>query len=254
MPLIYNSLESEHAEVQEKALQVIPGVLDILDVSSIQEIVFVKVAVRTRPVWALRTHSNPSTSVYRQILFTKTRLLSTKIGTLHVFRDLVKVLDKTSLTQKLVPLLAKIKTKEAEVMMATLCERTLHSPGSRSPLADCLSHLAAVHEAMGAKVDREAVANLVLPQLWSFSMGPLLSSEQVRLALSSCFRRRPEADGVHQFLPVCSFHDDNQGFGCARGGGARATPAREATPSDSNQQLRFPIDFQKRSRPSKHRG
>lgn len=29
-----------------------------------------------------------------------------------------------------------------------------------------------VQEAMGLKVDREAVATLVLPQLWSMSMGP----------------------------------------------------------------------------------
>lgn len=29
-----------------------------------------------------------------------------------------------------------------------------------------------VHEAMGQKVDREAVATLVLPQLWTMSMGP----------------------------------------------------------------------------------
>lgn len=29
-----------------------------------------------------------------------------------------------------------------------------------------------VQEAMGFKVDREAVAMLVLPQLWSMSMGP----------------------------------------------------------------------------------
>lgn len=29
-----------------------------------------------------------------------------------------------------------------------------------------------VHEAMGQKVDREAVATLVLPHLWTMSMGP----------------------------------------------------------------------------------
>jgi hypothetical protein len=29
-----------------------------------------------------------------------------------------------------------------------------------------------VQEAMGLKVDREAVATLVLPQLWSMSIGP----------------------------------------------------------------------------------
>jgi SCY1-like protein 2 len=33
-----------------------------------------------------------------------------------------------------------------------------------------------VHEAMGAKVDREALATLVLPQLWAMSMGPCENS------------------------------------------------------------------------------
>lgn len=31
-----------------------------------------------------------------------------------------------------------------------------------------------VQEAMGLKVDREAVATLVLPQLWTMSMGPCM--------------------------------------------------------------------------------
>ncbi|KAJ9096785.1 hypothetical protein QFC21_005056 [Naganishia friedmannii] len=35
-----------------------------------------------------------------------------------------------------------------------------------------------VQEAMGMKVDREAVAGLVLPQLWTMSMGPLLNVDQ----------------------------------------------------------------------------
>jgi SCY1-like protein 2 len=35
-----------------------------------------------------------------------------------------------------------------------------------------------VHEAMGMKVDREAVAGLVLPQLWMMSMGPCKSPIQ----------------------------------------------------------------------------
>lgn len=41
----------------------------------------------------------------------------------------------------------------------------------------CLVHIMqmatlAVQEAMGLKVDREAVATLVLPQLWAMSIGP----------------------------------------------------------------------------------
>jgi hypothetical protein len=48
----------------------------------------------------------------------------------------------------------------------------------------------AVHEAMGSKVDREAVATLVLPQLWAMSMGPrklhvLQKSSRTRLTGST---------------------------------------------------------------------
>lgn len=63
---------------------------------------------------------------------------------------MVSTLDATALTSKLVPLLAKIKTKEPAVTMATL----------------------SVHEAMGQKVSLDAIATLVLPQLWAMAMGP----------------------------------------------------------------------------------
>jgi SCY1-like protein 2 len=39
-----------------------------------------------------------------------------------------------------------------------------------------------VQEAMGVKVDREAVATLVLPQLWAMSMGPCVYRYSVLLA------------------------------------------------------------------------
>ncbi|ODN84288.1 hypothetical protein L202_00269 [Cryptococcus amylolentus CBS 6039] len=134
MPLIYNSLESEHLPVQERALKTIPHLTTILDYATVQNVLLVKVA----------------------IVFRGTRVLSVKVQTLECFGAMVGTLDKATLTGKLVPLLAKIKTKEPAVMMATL----------------------AVHEAMGSKVDREAVATLVLPQLWSMSMGPLLNASQ----------------------------------------------------------------------------
>lgn len=38
-----------------------------------------------------------------------------------------------------------------------------------------------VQEAMGFKIDREAVATLVLPQLWSMSMGPCELSEDIEV-------------------------------------------------------------------------
>ncbi|GJE86963.1 other/SCY1 protein kinase [Phanerochaete sordida] len=136
LPLVYNAMDSEHAIVQERALKVVPDLCDTIDYAEVQNVLFPRVA----------------------LVFTKTRVLTVKVATLVTFLSMVKTLDQTSLTQKLVPLLAKIRTKEPAVMMATL----------------------AVHEAMGMKVDREAVATLVLPQLWAMSMGPLLSVSQFK--------------------------------------------------------------------------
>ncbi|KAL1410897.1 Protein kinase domain-containing protein ppk32 [Vanrija albida] len=134
MPLIYNSLESEHLSVQERVLKAVPHLTEILDYGTVQNVLLVKVA----------------------ILFTRTRILSVKVQTLDCFRSMVATLDATTLTTKLVPLLAKIKTKEPAVTMATL----------------------SVQEAMGQKVSLEAIATLVLPQLWAMSMGPLLNADQ----------------------------------------------------------------------------
>ncbi|KAF9456136.1 kinase-like domain-containing protein [Collybia nuda] len=134
LPLVYNALESDHAVVQERALKAVPDLCETIDYAEVQGVLFPRVA----------------------LVFTKTRILTVKVATLVTFLTMVKTLDQSSLTQKLVPLLSKIRTKEPAVMMATL----------------------SVQEAMGFKVDREAVATLVLPQLWSMSIGPLLNVEQ----------------------------------------------------------------------------
>ncbi|BEI87034.1 hypothetical protein CcaverHIS002_0703800 [Cutaneotrichosporon cavernicola] len=134
MPIIYNSLESEHLPVQERVLKLVPHLCEILDYGTVQNVLLTKIA----------------------ILFTRTRILSVKVQTLDCFAAMVSTLDTTTLTTKLVPLLAKIKTKEPAVMVATL----------------------SVHEAMGQKVSLEAIATLVLPQLWVMSMGPLLNADQ----------------------------------------------------------------------------
>ncbi|RPD65977.1 other/SCY1 protein kinase [Lentinus tigrinus ALCF2SS1-7] len=136
LPLVYNALESEHAIVQERALKAVPSLCETIDYAEVQGVLFPRVA----------------------LVFTKTRILSVKVATLETFLAMVKTLDQSSLTQKLVPLLSKIRTKEPAVTMATL----------------------AVQEAMGLKVDREAVATLVLPQLWAMSMGPLLTVSQFK--------------------------------------------------------------------------
>ncbi|KAG7452863.1 other/SCY1 protein kinase [Guyanagaster necrorhizus] len=168
LPLVYNALESEHAIVQERALKIIPDLCDTIDYAEVQGVMFPRVA----------------------LVFSKTRILTVKVATLETFLAMVKTLDQTSLTQKLVPLLSKIRTKEPAVMTATL----------------------AVQEAMGFKVDREAVATLVLPQLWAMSMGPLLNVEQFQRFMDVIKRLGDRVEKEHnQFLRDSQRLEDRSG-------------------------------------------
>ncbi|MCO5598600.1 hypothetical protein L7F22_052697 [Adiantum nelumboides] len=133
-PLLYSALEAESVPSQEKALQTVPRLCEVLEYSHVKEVLFPKIAT----------------------LFTKTRVLSVKCNTLICFHSMISVLDKYTLTEKLVPILARIKTREPSVMVATL----------------------AVHDAMAKKVDRETLATSIIPQLWAMSMGPQLTAEQ----------------------------------------------------------------------------
>lgn len=133
-PLLYAALEAENVLVQEKALRTVPRLAEILEYAHVKEVLFPKLAS----------------------LFAKTKVLSVKVNCLICFHAMVGILDKYTLTEKLVPILARIKTKEPSVMVATL----------------------AVHESMAAKVDRETLATAIIPQLWVMSMGPLLNADQ----------------------------------------------------------------------------
>lgn len=112
MPLIYYSLESDNPVVLEKALRIVPKLCETLDYTTVKQTLFPKITT----------------------VFSKTTLLSVKVNTLICFHAMISVLDKFTLTEKLVPLLARIKTKEPSVMIATL----------------------AVHEEMGKKCEVEA--------------------------------------------------------------------------------------------------
>ncbi|TFK67903.1 kinase-like protein [Pluteus cervinus] len=174
LPLVYNALDSEHAvitdpfKVQEKALRVVPGLCETIDYAEVQGTLFPRVAS----------------------VFTKTRILTVKVATLETFLVMVKTLDQSTLTQKLVPLLSKIRTKEPAVIMATL----------------------SVQESMGFKVDREAVATLVLPQLWAMSIGPLLNVEQFKRFMAVIKKLGERVEKEHdQFLRDSQRLEDHSG-------------------------------------------
>lgn len=96
MPLVYAALDAPTAVVQEKALRIIPSLAESLDYTAVKSSLFPRV----------------------QGVFVQTTILSVKVSTLICFHSMIKVLDKFTVQEKLVPLLKNIKTKEPAVMVS----------------------------------------------------------------------------------------------------------------------------------------
>ncbi|GAA6058768.1 hypothetical protein JCM10212_001884 [Sporobolomyces blumeae] len=182
MPLVYHALESDNPVVLEKALKVVPPLCETLDYTTVKGTLFPKITT----------------------VFSKTTLLSVKVNTLICFHSMIKLLDKYTLTEKLVPLLAKIKTKEPSVMIATL----------------------AVHEEMGKKCEVEAIATLILPQLWAMSIGPLLNVDQFTkfITVIKALSARVETEHHHRLAELKRLEESSSSaaagpHGLSRGAG-----------------------------------
>ncbi|KDE06107.1 SCY1 protein kinase [Microbotryum lychnidis-dioicae p1A1 Lamole] len=183
MPLVYYSLESDNPVVLEKALKEVPSLCETLDYTTVKQTLFPKITT----------------------VFTKTTMLSVKVNTLICFHSMTSTLDKFTITERLVPLLAKIKTKEPAVMLATL----------------------EVCSKIGDKVDLEALASQILPQLWRWSMGPLLSADQFAKFMSVIKRigHRVETEHTKALQEQKRLEESTSGGSLSRGGGgAGSTP------------------------------
>ncbi|KAF9899113.1 hypothetical protein BX616_003270, partial [Lobosporangium transversale] len=135
MPLVYCALEPKNPpSVQEKALKTVPGIMEALDYTTVKASLFPRIAT----------------------LFAQTTTLSVKVNTLLCFLTIMKILDKFTITEKLIPLLRNIKTREINVTMATL----------------------QVYQEMGKYMDKEVIGNNIIPHLWHLALGPNLKVEQ----------------------------------------------------------------------------
>lgn len=137
MVVVYTALTSDVQYLQEKALKVSADLVKDLDLITVKTALFPKIAE----------------------VFTHTTMLGTKVTALETFDSLViHNLDKYTITEKLIPLMKGIKTKEPAVGMAAL----------------------ALSKSCGTKIDHENIAIDILPQLWSMALGPLLSQSQFK--------------------------------------------------------------------------
>ncbi|KAI1302427.1 hypothetical protein EDD11_005618 [Mortierella claussenii] len=142
MPLMYCALEPKNPpSVQEKALKTVPGIMEALDYTTVKASLFPRIST----------------------LFSQTTTLSVKVNTLLCFLTIMKILDKFTITEKLIPLLRNIKTREVTVTMATL----------------------QVYQEMGKYVDKEIIGNSIIPHLWHLALGPNLKAEQFETFMST---------------------------------------------------------------------
>ncbi|GJJ69431.1 SCY1-like protein 2 [Entomortierella parvispora] len=142
MPLVYCALEPKNPfSVQEKALKTVPMITEALDYTTVKTSLFPRIAT----------------------LFSQTTTLSVKVNTLLCFLTIMKILDKYTITEKLIPLLRNIKTREVSVTMATL----------------------QVYQEMGKYVEKEVIGNNILPHLWHLALGPNLKVNQFESFMST---------------------------------------------------------------------
>ena len=164
LPLILLGYESPAHSIVDASLQCLPTVLPVLDFSTVKHDLFPVVAsvfsktsslsIKVRALEAIFVLCGGSAdTTSSQVDDLSGAIAETKTG-----KPSGTALDKFTVQEKVVPLLKGIKTKEAAVMAAALN----------------------VFQQVGQIADTDFMAIEVLPTLWSFSLGPLLSLVQFK--------------------------------------------------------------------------
>ncbi|CAG8891299.1 unnamed protein product [Penicillium egyptiacum] len=161
LPLIRLGLDSPTHALVDASLKCLPVMLPVLDFSTVKNEVFPPIAAtfsRTSSL-AIKVRSLEAFSVLCGASAEVSDGLDDDLSGIQATKPKPaksSILDKYTIQEKLVPSLKAIKTKEPSVMMASL----------------------KVFRQVGTVADSEFLALEVLPVLWSFSLGPLLSLEQ----------------------------------------------------------------------------
>ncbi|KAJ5320460.1 hypothetical protein PENANT_c010G04331 [Penicillium antarcticum] len=161
LPLIRLGLDSPTHSLVDAAIKCLPVVLPVLDFSTVKNEVFPPIAstfsktsslaIKVRSLEAFSVLCGASPDDSNGLDDDLSGVQTTKSKTAKS-----SILDKYTIQEKLVPSLKAIKTKEPSVMMAAL----------------------KVFRQVGTVADTDFLALEVLPVLWSFSLGPLLTLSQ----------------------------------------------------------------------------
>ena len=161
LPLIRLGLDSPTHSLVDAAIKCLPVVLPVLDFSTVKNEVFPPIAStfsKTSSL-AIKVRSLEAFSVLCGASPDDSNGLDDDLSGIQTNKSKTaksSILDKYTIQEKLVPSLKAIKTKEPSVMMAAL----------------------KVFRQVGTVADTDFLALEVLPVLWSFSLGPLLTLPQ----------------------------------------------------------------------------
>ena len=154
LPIILDTMDNAPPEIQELSLQKIPIIIEKLDFVTLKNEVF--------PVLGS--------------VFVKTTSLSVKLEALSGFEQLVSNgLDKYAVTEKLLPLLNGMKTREPKVMIGAL----------------------SVYSKVIGIVDVEVLARVIVPQLLSMSLESMLNLGQFRAFMDEIKRLLDRIENEH---------------------------------------------------------
>lgn len=189
LPIVLDAMETAPPEIQEVALQKVPLYIEKLDFVTLKNDLFPKIGS----------------------VFAKTTSLAVKLESLHAFEELVSHgLDKYAVTDKLIPLLSSMKTREPSVMMGAL----------------------GVYSKIVPVVEIEVLARQVIPQLLNMSMESMLNLAQFKAFMEQVHKIMDRVEKEHsKRLSQVQIHTN--------GSGSSSTHAASDSPSANDEPLNF---------------
>ncbi|KAJ3192840.1 SCY1-like protein 2 [Irineochytrium annulatum] len=136
MPLLYGALDLPVIQVQEQAVRMVPSIVEKLDFTTIKSSLFPKL----------------------QHIYQHSSSLAVRVGSLIAIHSTVKLLDKFTLVEKIIPLLKQNKLREPSILVALL----------------------AVYAELAKQLDKDLIAIDVLPELWKMSIDQVLNVTQFK--------------------------------------------------------------------------
>ncbi len=133
LPLVYNSIETPIPQIQEMGLKALSKMSEKLDLGTIKSVLLPKLCT----------------------VYESSSTISVKVNTLIGIQSIIKVLDKFTITEKILPVLTK-RMREPTLLMTILD----------------------LYEECAKLLDDSVIASMIIPELWKICLDPLFSLHQ----------------------------------------------------------------------------